>query len=171
MTYQLLLFKVSPMARSGGTLKDEIRQSKPFRSRGQEAMLGVLRTASLVRQKISEVIEPFGLTTQQYNVLRILRGAGESSLPTLEIGERMIEPSPGITRLLDRLVGKGLVSRERCVHDRRQVLCRIRPAGLALLAEMDEPVDATERTALDRLTPEELDTLIGLLDRVREAAR
>lgn len=134
-------------------------------------MLGVLRTASLVRQKVSEVIEPFGVTIQQYNVLRILRGAGGDALPTLEIGERMIEPSPGITRLLDRLEAKGLVSRERCTHDRRQVLCRIRPAGLDLLSEMDGPVDAMESSALDRLTPAELDTLIGLLDRVREAAR
>jgi DNA-binding MarR family transcriptional regulator len=159
------------MPTSEGTLRDEIRQSRPFRSRGQEAVLGVLRTASLVRQRVSEVIEPFGVTIQQYNVLRILRGAGGDALPTLEIGQRMIEPSPGITRLLDRLEGKGLVTRERCASDRRQVLCRIRPAGLDLLAEMDEPIEAMESSALDRLSPNELETLIGLLDRVRAAAR
>lgn len=159
------------MTMSEGTLRDEIRQSRPFRSRGQEAMLGVLRTASLLRGKVSEVIEPFGVTIQQYNVLRILRGAGGDSLPTLEIGQRMIEPSPGITRLLDKLVSKGLVTRERCASDRRQVLCRIRPAGLDLLAEMDEPIEAMESSALDRLSASELETLIGLLDRVREAAR
>lgn len=159
------------MAPTEGTLREEIRQSRPFRSRGQEAMLGVLRTASLVRQKVAEVIEPYDLTIQQYNVLRILRGAGAEPLPTLEIGERMIEHSPGITRLLDRLEAKGLVSRERCATDRRQVLCRIRPAGLDLLAEMDGPVDALERSALDELTAEEIDTLIALLDRVRQAAR
>ncbi len=159
------------MAPSEGTLRHEIRQSRPFRSRGQEAMLGVLRTASLVRQKVAEMIEPYDLTIQQYNVLRILRGAGGEPLPTLEIGERMIEHSPGVTRLLDRLEGKGLVSRERCAADRRQVLCRIRPAGLDLLAAMDGPVDAMEQSALEQLTVEELDTLIGLLDRVRQAAR
>ena len=161
------------MAPSEGTLRDEIRQTRPFRSRGQEAMLGMLRTAALVRQRAATVIEPYGLSMQQYNVLRILRGAatGEVSraLPTLEIGERMIEPSPGVTRLLDRLEGKGLVSRERCASDRRQVLCRILPAGLDLLAEMDGPIEAMERSALDCLSPERIETLISLLDRVREA--
>lgn len=158
------------MTTSEGTLRDEIAQTRPFRSREQEALLGVLRTAALVRQRISDVLEPFGVTLQQYNVLRILRGAGENGLPTLAIGERMLEPSPGITRLLDRLEAKGLVARERCPTDRRQVLCRVRPPALELLARLDEPIEALDASVLGDLKPADLDRLIGLLDRIRESA-
>jgi DNA-binding MarR family transcriptional regulator len=154
-----------------GRLRDEIRQTKPFRSLGQEAMLGLLRTANLLRHRIAAVTEPHGLTVQQYNVLRILRGAGDEPLPTLEIGERMIEQSPGVTRLLDRLEAQGFVSRERCREDRRQVLCRITPAGLELLCAMDPDVDELEASALEVLEPAEQEALIGLLDRVRAAYR
>lgn len=148
-------------------LRDEIQQTKPFRSVGQEAMLGLLRTANLLRYRIAAVTEAHGVTIQQYNVLRILRGAGDERLPTLEIGERMIEHSPGVTRLLDRLEERGLVARERCREDRRQVLCRITPAGLDLLATMDQDVDDLEASALDVLERSEQRTLITLLDRIR----
>jgi DNA-binding MarR family transcriptional regulator len=154
-----------------GLLQGEIRQTKPFRSIGQEAMLGLLRTANVLRHRIAAVTEPHGVTVQQYNVLRILRGAGDEPLPTLEIGERMIEQSPGVTRLLDRLEGQGLVSRERCAQDRRQVLCRITPAGVELLAAMDPDVEALEISALDVLEPSEREALIGLLDRIRAGYR
>ena len=89
----------------------------------------LLRTADLARRALGAVVEEHAITPQQYNVLRILRGAGASGLPTLEIADRMIEESPGITRLLDRLEAKGLVRRERCPHDRRQVLLHDRRAG------------------------------------------
>jgi DNA-binding MarR family transcriptional regulator len=154
-----------------GLLQGEIRQTKPFRSIGQEAMLGLLRTANVLRHRIAAVTEPHGVTVQQYNVLRILRGAGDEPLPTLEIGERMIEQSPGVTRLLDRLEGQGLVSRERCAQDRRQVLCRITPAGVELLKAMDPDVEALEISALDVLEPSEREALIGLLDRIRAGYR
>ncbi len=157
---------MSPAPRS---LQQEIRQSKPFRSRGQEALLGLMRTATLLRQRVAATVEPHGVTPQQYNVLRILRGAGEEALPTLEIAERLIEPSPGVTRLIDRLEAQGLVSRRRCPEDRRQVLCRITDEGLALLSSMSADVDAMEATALDVLEPDEVDRLIGLLDRIRAA--
>ena len=149
------------------SLQKEIRQSKPFRSRGHEALLGLLRTASLLRQGVARTVEPHGITPQQYNVLRILRGAGEEALPTLEIADRLIEPCPGVTRLLDRLEARGLASRRRCPEDRRQVLCRITEAGLALLDETRPEIDAMEASALDVLEPAELDQLIGLLDRIR----
>src|SRR6202165_2131340 len=99
-----------------------------FRSREQQATLGLLRTADAVKRSLAQVIEPYGITPQQYNVLRILRGAGEEGLPTLSIGERMIEQTPGVTRLLDRLEAKGLVARCRGESDRRQVFCRLTPA-------------------------------------------
>src|SRR6266576_2721240 len=111
-----------------------------FRSREQEAALGLLRTADAVKRSLAQVIEPHGITAQQYNVLRILRGAGADGLPTLEIADRMIEQTPGITRLIDRLESKKLVWRERSSTDRRCVYCRITAAGIALLARLDGPV-------------------------------
>jgi MarR family transcriptional regulator, organic hydroperoxide resistance regulator len=155
------------MSNEASALQREIGQQKPFRSPGQEALLGILRTADVVRRFLARVLEPYDVTPQQYNVLRILRGAGAEGLPTLTIGERMLEDSPGVTRLIDRLVVKGLVSRERSRQDRRQVLCRILPQGLDLLARIDEPVDKQDDEALGMLTPDEQKELIRLLDRIR----
>lgn len=129
--------------------------------------VSLMRTSDLVRRAASLVIEPHGITIQQYNVLRILRGAGSEGLPTLEIAARMIEQTPGITRLMDRLEAKKLVRRERCPRDRRQVTCRISEEGLALLAALDGPVAESERVALSGLTPHQLRQLITLLDRTR----
>jgi DNA-binding MarR family transcriptional regulator len=147
-------------------LAREIRQSRPFRSRRHEAALGLLKTADLLRSRASKVIEPFGVTDQQYNVLRILRGAGKDGLPTLEISERMIERAPGITRLIDRLEKKKLVSRRRCATDRRQVFCLLAPAGARLLARMDAPVQRMD-ALLGSLGAADLETLIRLLDAIR----
>ena len=138
-----------------------------FRSREQQATLGLLRTADAVKRSLAQVIEPHGITPQQYNVLRILRGAGPDGLPTLSIGERMIEQTPGVTRLVDRLERKGLVARTPCPKDRRRVFCRITQKGLDLLKELDEPVNRWDAQAVAVLPPSELDSLINLLDRVR----
>jgi DNA-binding MarR family transcriptional regulator len=148
-------------------LQREIRQGKPFRSRGQEVVVALLRTADLVRRVVGRTLEPHDITVQQYNVLRILRGAGEKGLPTLEIAERMIEQAPGVTRLLDRLEVKALVRRERCVQDRRQVLCWLTPSGLELVERLDEPVDSADAQAVAMLTPEEQDRLLRMLDAIR----
>src|SRR5690349_21582673 len=113
-------------------LREEIRQNKPFRSRQQEALLGLLRTAALIKRRDARLVEAHGISPEQYNVLRILRGAGPEGLPVLDIAGRMIEPSPAITRLLDKLENKRLVQRVRCPEDRRQVLCTITTAGLDL---------------------------------------
>jgi DNA-binding MarR family transcriptional regulator len=138
-----------------------------FRSREQQATVGLLRTADAVKRSLAQVIEPHGITPQQYNVLRILRGAGPDGLPTLTIGERMIEQTPGVTRLVDRLERKGLVARTPCPQDRRRVLCRITAQGLSLLNELDEPVNRWDSQAVSVLPPSELDSFIVLLDRVR----
>jgi DNA-binding MarR family transcriptional regulator len=117
---------------------------------------------------VAAILEPYGITAQQYNVLRILRGAGERGLPTLDIVERLIEETPGITRLIDRLEEKQLVARERCLTDRRQVFCRITKEGLKLLAKLDVPLNSAEEDVLGHLKKRELDELVDLLDRARE---
>lgn len=148
-------------------LQDEILQNQPFRSSGQEAILGLLRTTDRVRRRIQEIVEPFGVTLQQYNVLRILRGAGEEGLPTLAIAHRMLEQTPGITRLIDRLEAKGWVARQRQQGDRRLVICRITTSGLEILARLDEPVANADEMLTDILSESECQALIALLDRIR----
>jgi DNA-binding MarR family transcriptional regulator len=149
----------------------EIKQSKPFTSVGEEAVVGLMRTADVVRRHLAGVIEPEGITAQQYNVLRILRGAGGRGLPTLEIADRMIEQAPGITRMIDRLIAKQLVIRERCAEDRRVVYGAITEEGRRLLARLDDPVQQADRAALRALTAEDLRKLITLLDAVRALSR
>jgi len=122
-----------------------------------------------VRRSVAAVVEPHEITPPQYNVLRILRGAGQEGLPTLEIATRMIEETPGITRLIDRLEAKELVSRHRCESDRRQVFCRITRAGLALLGRIDAPLLAVEETSLGTLSKRELTELMALLEKARES--
>jgi len=100
-------------------------------------------------------------------LLRILRGAGSDGLPTLTIGERMVEQTPGVTRLIDRLERKGLVVRTPCPKDRRRVFCQITAKGLGLLDELDEPVNRWDVQTVSILPPSEVDSLITLLDRVR----
>ena len=148
-------------------LQREIHQRKPFRSRGQELVVGLLRTADLVRRAVGRVLAPYDITPQQYNVLRILRGAGEAGLPTLEISGRMLEQAPGITRLLDRLEAKGMVRRERCPQDRRQVLCWLAPPGLAIVERLDEPIDTADREAVAMLGAEDQEQLLHLLEAIR----
>jgi DNA-binding MarR family transcriptional regulator len=149
-------------------LQQELKQSIPFSSAAQEAVLGVMRTADLLQRRIATLLGPFGVSPQQYNVLRILRGAGERGLPTLEIGDRMIEQSPGVTRLVDRLIAHGWAERVRCTNDRRVVYCRITPAGLDLLAKSDELMVGADQALMDALDQAEQRVLIRLLDRVRE---
>jgi DNA-binding MarR family transcriptional regulator len=140
-----------------------------FRSREQQAVVGLLRTADAIKRSLAHVIEPHGITPQQYNVLRILRGAAPEGLPTLTIGERMVEQTPGVTRLIDRLERKGLVARIPCPKDRRRVFCQITRKGLDLLEELDEPVNRWDAQTVSILPPSEVDSLIKLLDRVRAA--
>jgi DNA-binding MarR family transcriptional regulator len=149
------------------SLREEIRQTKPFDSPAQEAILGLYRTVDLLRRRFSNLVDPRGISLQQYNVLRILRGAGKTGTPTLDIADRMIEQTPGITRLLDKLEAKQLVRRERCSEDRRQVLCWITNAGLRLLADLDQPLSASGATAMEPLTNPELRALISQLETIR----
>ena len=147
-------------------IQRELKQRRPF-TPAQEAVVSLLRTVEIVRRHLAAQIEPHGITLQQYNVLRILRGAGADGLPTLEIADRMIEQAPGITRLLDRLERKALVRRERCAADRRQVLCWITPAGADLLGGLDAAVEAADAAVVADLDDQERRHLVTLLDKVR----
>lgn len=153
-----------------GTIRDEILQKKPFASAADEAVVTLLGTADRVRTALSRVVEDHGITLQQYNVLRILRGAGDEGLPTLDIASRMIEHSPGITRLLDRLEARKLVRRVRCPEDRRQVLCHATQTARRLLAGLDAPVADAGRRALAPLDRSRTAELVRLLDTVRASA-
>ena len=153
-----------------GTIRDEIRQTKPFASAAEEAVVTLLGTADRVRTALSRVVETHGITLQQYNVLRILRGAGDEGLPTLDIASRMIEHSPGITRLLDRHEARKLVRRVRCPEDRRQVLCHATQTARRLLAGLDAPVADAGRRAFAPLDPSRTAGLIRLLDQLRASA-
>jgi len=130
------------------------------------AVLGILRAADLLRRRGTALLAPHGLTIQQFNVLRILRGARPDGLCTLTIAERMIEQTPGITRLIDRLEAKKLVARVRSEEDRRQVWCRITPAGLQLLARLDGPVGDLDRAMVARLPRTDQVRLARLLESV-----
>jgi DNA-binding MarR family transcriptional regulator len=150
-----------------GSVIEHPKQKQLLPSREQEVVVGILRAAAYVRRFGLRVFDQHDITSQQYNVLRILRGAGPAGLPTLDIAERMIEQTPGITRLLDRLEFKKLVRRERPSDDRRQVLCYVTKAGLDLLTELDAPLKKQAQLALHMLNGSELDELISLLGRLR----
>ena len=129
--------------------------------------MSILRTSAVMQRHLAQVVEASGVTIQQYNVLRILRGAGDAGLPTLAIRDRMIEEAAGITRLLDKLEDAQYVVRERSTPDRRQVVCRITRTGLAVLASLDAPVDDEQARALSTLTQDEQRQLIELLGAIR----
>ena len=149
------------------TIVRELKQKKPFPSKAEEAAVTLLRTADVIRRFIGTVIEPHGITSQQYNVLRILRGAGEEGLPTLVIRDRMIHEAPGITRLLDKLEAAGLARRERSSPDRRQVLCHITDAGLAMLDKLDADMKEADNVAVGNLSDADQRQLLKLLEGVR----
>jgi DNA-binding MarR family transcriptional regulator len=148
-------------------LREEIQQQRPFESLEQEAVLNVLRTADVLLQRITAVLKPFKLSHSQYNVLRILRGAGPEGLACRAIGERMITRDPDITRLLDRLEVRGLLTRTRDQKDRRVITARITAEGRRLLEELDQPMAEVDRQPLHHLGEQRLQTLIQLLELAR----
>ena len=133
------------------------------------AFLDLLRTCDLLSRGPAQVLKAEDLSPTQYNVLRILRG-DPNGLPCGEIASRMITRDPDITRLLDRMEKRGLISRSRETKDRRRVVTRIVPEGLNLLARLDEPVELAHRKQLGHLGPERLKALAELLDACRSGA-
>jgi DNA-binding MarR family transcriptional regulator len=135
----------------------------------EAVFLDLLRTSDVLSRRLAYILKNEDLSSNQYNVLRILRGAPEG-LACGEIGSRMISRDPDITRLLDRLEKRGLISRCRETKDRRTVLTRISPEGLKLLARLDEPVQQAHREQLGHLGRERLKALAELLRESRESS-
>ncbi len=150
-------------------LQAELKQRRPFRSLRQEAHLSVQRTAAVLEHDFELAIKPYGLTATQYNVLRILRGAGEHGLCRHEIRDRMVRPMPDVTRLLDRLEEMELIVRERGGQDRRFVTTRITTAGLRQLAGLDDLVNEIHDRLLGHLDDASLRSLVDLLAHVRNS--
>ena len=150
------------------SLREEIRQTRPFQSLEQEAYLNVVRTAALLSDGVERVLRPAGITGAQYNVLRILRGAGPKGLCRNEVRDRMLTRMPDMTRLLDRMEEAGLVVRTRDAEDRRMVGTQITDKGARLLDDVGEKIAAEHRERLGHLEEAQLRALIDLLERVRE---
>ena len=150
-----------------GKLQDDIKQKKRFRSAEAEAFLNLLRTADVLTRGMEEAVKPSGLSHTQYNVLRILRGAGSTGLACREIGERMITHDPDVTRLLDRLEVRGLITRSREKGDRRVVTIRVTKEGMSILEQLDEPMEQALKRQLGHVRKEQLRRLSKLLELAR----
>lgn len=148
-------------------LKEDIKQTAPFDSVEQEAFLNAVRTAAQLEHRLADGLKPHGLTVTQYNVLRILRGAGSEGRCRNEVQDRMLTPVPDVTRLLDRMEEAGLVVRKRDDADRRFVMARITRAGLDLLEKLDGPVRRMHQEQLGHMSRSELRTLSDLLEKAR----
>jgi DNA-binding MarR family transcriptional regulator len=147
-----------------GKLKREIKQKKPFQSVQEEVVLTLARVADQVAVPMNELLRESGLSSSQYNVLRILRGSAEEGLPCGEISERMVRRDPDLTRLLDRLEARGLVRRERDTKDRRVVRAWATPEALELLAALDGPVAESIKGAFAKMPATRLRELLELLE-------
>jgi DNA-binding MarR family transcriptional regulator len=150
-------------------LQEEIRQTRPFELIEEEAMLNIVRTAEVLQRAISEFLDGFGLSPVQYNVLRILRGAGPDGATCSQIGKRMLTHDPDITRLLDRMEARGLIARARDGADRRAVITRITEAGLEMVGGIDTPLKKLLQTRLGKFGRPGLASLTTQLEQVREA--
>ncbi len=150
------------------SLKASIKQSKPFQSIKEELLLTLVRTAADIEHQMMQDFRPYGLTTTQYNVLRILRGAGADGLCRHEVSDRLVRQVPDVTRLLDRMEDAGLIVRERGSEDRRFVSTRLTPQGLALVNKLDAEIAEMQNRYVGHLNDKQMRTLLGLLEELRE---
>lgn len=152
----------------GTRLSRQLKSRKSFASLEQEVFLSIQHTADLLMFDLNQLLKPMELTNAGYNVLRILRGAGEEGLPCREIASRMLNRDPDITRLVDRLERRDLVARRRQTDDRRVVKVSVTHEGLGLLESLDEPVLELHRRQLAHLGERRLEQLAKLLVLLRE---
>jgi DNA-binding MarR family transcriptional regulator len=149
-------------------LSAELKQTKPFASLEEEAALSIARTAAVLDHQVSQALKAHGLTPSQYNVLRILRGAGPEGLCRNEVGARLVTQVPDVTRLLDRMEDGGLISRQRGAEDRRYVTTRVTRKGLELVDSLDRPVQDLLQSQLGHMSRRALRALIDGLAEARE---
>ncbi len=152
-------------------LENELKLTRPFRTPEEAVALAIMVTSEYIRERTAELFKSFELTLPQYNVLRILRGAGSDGLSCREIGERMITRDSDITRMLDRLEARGLLRRERQTDDRRVVLTFASDKGLELLSQLDGPVEKLDKSLVGHLSRKDMETLSLLLKKVRDPKR
>jgi len=150
-------------------LQDEIKQSKPFESLQSEVFLNLVRTTDALSRGVEDILKLAGLSHAQYNVLRILRGAGEQGLCCREVAERMVTRDPDITRLLDRMERRTLVVRSRDSRDRRIITVRITAPGQKLLKDLDGPLSEYNRKLLSHMDKGDQRKLVELLEAARES--
>jgi DNA-binding MarR family transcriptional regulator len=150
------------------TLQEELQQTKPFGRLAGEALVSVMRTAAVLDHALGEALKPHGITPTQYNVLRILRGAGERGLCGRDVGSRLVSRVPDVPRLLDRMTEMGLISRERDADDRRHVTARITPAALRLMEDVEPILERVETSRFGGLDDDTLRVLIDALAAVRQ---
>lgn len=147
----------------------ELKQARPYDLLEEEVHVSIARTAAVLERAVAQTLKPHGLTPTQYNVLRILRGAGAEGLCRNEVGARLIAPVPDVTRLLDRMAELDLISRERSDEDRRLVRTRLTAKGLQLVNSLDDELRADHRRRLALVDRAELSQLVATLDQVRAA--
>ena len=150
-----------------GRIQRELKQNRPFKLLEEETVLNIMRTAGVLTQQLTDLLQPFDLSTTQYNVLRILRGAGDAGVTCKDISGRMVTREPDITRLLDRLEKRALITRDRARSDRRFITVRLTGAGLELVNLLDRPVREFHRQAMKHCTGGRQRELIDLLECVR----
>ena len=149
------------------SLAATLKQNRPFASLEQEVYLSILRTASELSYAVDQLFRPFGITSSQYNVLRILRGAGTEGLCRNEISERMVTATPDMSRLLDRMVRAAWVTRERAAQDRRQVSTHITKSGMELLTRLEKPTGDFVARLLTGASVIDLKTVLKVNDQIR----
>jgi DNA-binding MarR family transcriptional regulator len=140
---------------------------RTFRNARHQAQLAIIRTGLCLMDDFERVLKPHGITATQFNVLRILRGAGEEGLCRNEIRDRLVNRMPDVTRLLDRMEQAGMIERERSSADRRMVHTRITAEGRGILDVVDDDVSAAQDMPFEGIDDADLRALIDLLDRVR----
>ena len=149
-------------------LQEEIKQTKPFQSLQEELWLNLSRTAAEVSHLVEQALRPHGLSPTQYNVLRILRGAGDKGLCQYEIGDRLVAQVPDVPRIIDRMEKAGWVRRIRGTSDRRIVMATLTEQGLSLVGALDEPMATAHLGIFQALSHEEMDRLNELLVAARK---
>jgi DNA-binding MarR family transcriptional regulator len=140
---------------------------QPVRQLEEEASLSIVRKSDLLLQRFTDLLKPYNLSPTQYNVLRILRGAGKEGASCKDVGNRLIARDPDITRMMDRLEKRGLLRRDRTEQDRRVVTHRLTDEGLTLVNELDRPVRDLNRAMWRGVAPEKLETLMAILKEIR----